>query len=118
MQPLQSTSPGRRRLLRYLSAFSQFSVGSRVGWSESLGATGPQAISVDDVLSVVDFEPLAKAARNRWRAEVTLPLARSFGMGCDFWKEDQQRRQAVIDGLRGEIERARRSGKPKPRRRT
>jgi hypothetical protein len=27
---------------------------------------------------------------------------------------DQQRRQAVIDGLRGEIERGRRSGKPKP----
>jgi 4-hydroxymandelate oxidase len=62
MQPIQSTSPGRRRLLRYLSAFSLFSVGSRVGWSESLGATGPQAISLDDVLSVMDFEPLAKAA--------------------------------------------------------
>jgi 4-hydroxymandelate oxidase len=62
MQPIQSTSPGRRRLLQYLSAFSLFSVGSRVGWSESLGATGPQAISVDDVLSVMDFEPLAKAA--------------------------------------------------------
>jgi antitoxin ParD1/3/4 len=29
-------------------------------------------------------------------------------------EEEQQRRQAVIDGLRGEIERGRRSGKPKP----
>jgi len=29
-------------------------------------------------------------------------------------EEDQQRRQAVIDGLRGEIEKSRRSGKPIP----
>ena len=29
-------------------------------------------------------------------------------------EEDQKRRQAVIDGLRGEIEKDRRSGKPKP----
>src|ERR1700684_40686 len=62
MQPIQSISPGRRRLLQYLSVFSLFSVGSRVGWSESLGATDPQAISLEDVLSVMDFEPLAKAA--------------------------------------------------------
>jgi 4-hydroxymandelate oxidase len=62
MQLIQSTSPGRRRLLRYLSAFSLLSVSSKVGWSESLGATGPQAISVDGVLSVMDFETLAKAA--------------------------------------------------------
>jgi len=34
-------------------------------------------------------------------------------MDCDFWK-DQKRRQAVIDGLSGEIEKDRRSGKPKP----
>ena len=34
--------------------------------------------------------------------------------GLRLLEEDQQRRQAVIDGLRGEIERGRRSGKPKP----
>jgi hypothetical protein len=31
-----------------------------------------------------------------------------------FLEEEQQRRQAVIEGLRGEIEKGRRSGKPKP----
>ena len=34
--------------------------------------------------------------------------------GLRLLEEDQQRRQAVLDGLRGEIERGRRSGKPKP----
>ena len=33
--------------------------------------------------------------------------------GLRLLEDDQQRRQAVIDGLRGEIEKARRSGKPK-----
>ena len=33
--------------------------------------------------------------------------------GLRLLEEEQQRRQAVIDGLRGEIERGRRSGKPK-----
>ena len=34
--------------------------------------------------------------------------------GLRLLEEDQQRRQAVIDGLRGEIQKGRRSGKPKP----
>ena len=34
--------------------------------------------------------------------------------GLRLLEEEQQRRKAVIDGLRGEIERGRRSGKPKP----
>ncbi len=34
--------------------------------------------------------------------------------GLRLLEEDQQRRKAVIDGLRGEIEKGRRSGKPKP----
>ena len=34
--------------------------------------------------------------------------------GLRLLEQDQQRRQAVIDGLRGEIEKGRRSGKPKP----
>jgi antitoxin ParD1/3/4 len=34
--------------------------------------------------------------------------------GLRLLEEEQRRRQAVIDGLRGEIERGRRSGKPKP----
>jgi len=33
--------------------------------------------------------------------------------GLRLLEEEQQRRQAVIDGLRGEIEKGRRSGKPK-----
>jgi len=40
-----------------------------------------------------------------------------YGPWIDWWRlleEDQRRRQAEIDGLRGEIERGRRSGKPKP----
>lgn len=34
--------------------------------------------------------------------------------GLRLLEEQQQRRQAVLDGLRGEIEKGRRSGKPKP----
>jgi antitoxin ParD1/3/4 len=34
--------------------------------------------------------------------------------GLRLLEEEHQRRQAVIDGLRGEIDRGRRSGKPKP----
>src|SRR5713101_7153758 len=34
--------------------------------------------------------------------------------GLRLLEEDQQRRQAVIDGLRGEVEKGRRSGKAKP----
>lgn len=34
--------------------------------------------------------------------------------GLRLLEEEQQRRKAIIDGLRGEIERGRRSGKPKP----
>ncbi len=34
--------------------------------------------------------------------------------GLRLLEEEQQRRQAVLDGLRGEIEKGRRSGKPKP----
>ena len=34
--------------------------------------------------------------------------------GLRLLEEDQKRRQAVIDGLRGDIEKGRRSGKPKP----
>lgn len=34
--------------------------------------------------------------------------------GLRLLEQDQQRRQAVIDGLRGEIKKGRRSGKPKP----
>ena len=34
--------------------------------------------------------------------------------GLRLLEEDQQRRQAILDSLRGEIERGRRSGKPKP----
>ncbi|HEY3654564.1 MAG TPA: type II toxin-antitoxin system ParD family antitoxin [Steroidobacteraceae bacterium] len=34
--------------------------------------------------------------------------------GLRLLEEDQQRRQAVIDGLRGEIKKGRHSGKPKP----
>ena len=34
--------------------------------------------------------------------------------GLRLLEEEQQRRQAAIDGLRGEIEKGRRSGKPKP----
>lgn len=33
--------------------------------------------------------------------------------GLRLLEEEQQRRRAVIDGLRGEIEKGRRSGKPK-----
>ena len=35
-------------------------------------------------------------------------------MDCGFWKEGEQRRQAELDGLRGDIEKVRRRGKPKP----
>jgi antitoxin ParD1/3/4 len=34
--------------------------------------------------------------------------------GLRLLEEDQQRRQAVLDGLRGEIARGHRSGQPKP----
>ena len=34
--------------------------------------------------------------------------------GLRLLEEEQQRRQAVLDGLRGEIEKGRRSGRPKP----
>ena len=34
--------------------------------------------------------------------------------GLRILEEDQRRRQAVIDGLRGEIDKGRRSGKAKP----
>ena len=34
--------------------------------------------------------------------------------GLRLLEEQQQRRQDVLDGLRGEIEKGRRSGKPKP----
>lgn len=34
--------------------------------------------------------------------------------GMRLLEQERQRRKAVIDGLRGEIERGRRSGKPKP----
>ena len=34
--------------------------------------------------------------------------------GLRLLEEEQQRRQAVIDGLRGKIDKGRRSGKPKP----
>jgi len=34
--------------------------------------------------------------------------------GLRLLEEEQQRRQAVLDGLRGEIETGRRSGRPKP----
>ena len=34
--------------------------------------------------------------------------------GLRLLEEEQQRRKAVIDSLRGEIERGRRSGKPRP----
>jgi antitoxin ParD1/3/4 len=34
--------------------------------------------------------------------------------GLRLLEEEQQRRQAVIDGLRGDIEKGRRSGRPKP----
>src|SRR4030088_2080056 len=34
--------------------------------------------------------------------------------GLRLLEEEQQRRQAVLDGLRGEIEKGRGSGKPKP----
>jgi len=34
--------------------------------------------------------------------------------GLRLLEEEQQRRQAVLDGLRGEVEKGRRSGKPKP----
>jgi antitoxin ParD1/3/4 len=34
--------------------------------------------------------------------------------GLRLLEEEQQRRQAAIDGLRGEIEKGRGSGKPKP----
>ena len=34
--------------------------------------------------------------------------------GLRLLEEDKQRQQAELDGLRGEIEKARRSGKPKP----
>jgi antitoxin ParD1/3/4 len=34
--------------------------------------------------------------------------------GLRLLEDEQQRRQAVIDGLRGEIDKGRRSGKPKP----
>ncbi len=34
--------------------------------------------------------------------------------GLRLLEEDQKRRQAIIDGLRGEIDKGRRSGRPKP----
>jgi antitoxin ParD1/3/4 len=34
--------------------------------------------------------------------------------GLRLLEEEQQRRQAVLEGLRGEIEKGRRSGRPKP----
>ena len=34
--------------------------------------------------------------------------------GLRLLEEEQQRRRAIIDGLRGQIEKGRRSGKPKP----
>ncbi len=34
--------------------------------------------------------------------------------GLRLLEEDQKRRQAMIDGLRGEIDKGRRSGRPKP----
>jgi antitoxin ParD1/3/4 len=34
--------------------------------------------------------------------------------GLRLLEEEQQRRQAVLDGLRAEIEKGRRSGRPKP----
>jgi Arc/MetJ-type ribon-helix-helix transcriptional regulator len=47
-------------------------------------------------------------------SEQILDRAGSIRDGLRLLEEDQKRRQAVIDGLRGEIEKGRRSGKPKP----
>ena len=47
-------------------------------------------------------------------SEQILDRAGSIRDGLRLLEEDQKRRHAVIDGLRGEIEKGRRSGKPKP----
>ena len=62
MRSTSPASPARRLLLRYLSALPILAAGPRLGWGESPSPTGPQATGADQMLSVMDFEPLARAA--------------------------------------------------------
>jgi putative addiction module CopG family antidote len=58
---------------------------------------------------------LSKYSRGaKERRVVTASASEVIRDGLRLLEEDQKRRQAVIDGLRGEIEKGRRSGKPKP----
>jgi 4-hydroxymandelate oxidase len=62
MRPPNSTSPARRLLLRYLSALPVLAGAPRLAWPEPVGATGTQATGAAQVLNVMDFEALARAA--------------------------------------------------------
>jgi 4-hydroxymandelate oxidase len=52
----------RRRLLRFLTSFPLLTAGPRVGWGQSPEARGTVPTRVDDVLNVMEFESLARAA--------------------------------------------------------
>ena len=62
MRPTDSASSARRLLLRYLSALPALAAAPRLAWPEPVKATGPQATGAAQVLNVMDFEPLARAA--------------------------------------------------------
>jgi 4-hydroxymandelate oxidase len=62
VQTTIDTLAARRRLLRFLTSFPLLTAGSRVGWNQSLDARGTVRTSLDDILNVMEFEPLAKAA--------------------------------------------------------
>lgn len=62
MRHTNSASSARRLLLRYLSALPVLAAAPRPAWPEPVSATAPQATGAAQVLNVMDFEPLARAA--------------------------------------------------------
>jgi hypothetical protein len=56
------TLAARRRILRFLTSFPLLTAGPRVGWGQSFQAPNAVLTRVDDVLSVMEFESLARAA--------------------------------------------------------
>jgi len=62
MRPRDSALTARRALLRYLSALAVLASAPKLAWTQSPGAPGQQASGAGQVLNVMDFEPLARAA--------------------------------------------------------
>ena len=62
MRPTDNVSLARRCFLRYLSAVPALVASTKLGWSQSPVVSAPAPPGLDQVLSVMDLEPLARAA--------------------------------------------------------